>query len=446
MTRVITYGTYDLFHQGHYNLLKRAKELGDYLIVGVTSDMFDKSRGKLNVHDSLMTRIENVRRTGLADQIIVEEYIGQKIDDIHRYDVDIFTVGSDWVGHFDYLQEFCKVVYLPRTKGISSTEIRNRNMLRMGIIGAEGIVQRFAEETRFVSGIELTAIYDADERKANRKAIADELQLQEQDDLETMLHEVDAVYVAAPPVHHAACIRKAIEKGKHVLVEYPAFFSAEEAGELYRLAESKQVQLFHGLKTAYCPGFLRLVSMAKSGMIGNILSVDANFTRILGNKIQGRFREASGGSMMALGEYPLLAFFKLLGLNYQHIAFFSREDAEQNDIYTRFFAQYPHAIGSAGVGLNAKSEGNLVITGTRGYIYVPAPWWKTEYFEVRYEDINQNRKYFYKFQGEGLRYEIAEFVRCIARQKHSASLTAEESIQMARVLEQYRAKNCVTTF
>ena len=96
MTKVITYGTYDLLHYGHIRLLERAKELGDYLIVGVTADDFDKTRGKINVQQSLMERIEAVRATGLADEIIVEEYEGQKIDDIQRYGVDIFTVGSDW--------------------------------------------------------------------------------------------------------------------------------------------------------------------------------------------------------------------------------------------------------------------------------------------------------------------------------------------------------------
>ena len=133
MVRVITYGTYDLLHYGHIRLLERAKALGDYLIVGVTTDDFDKTRGKINVQQSLMERIEAVRATGLADKIIVEEYEGQKIDDIRRYDVDIFTVGSDWVGKFDYLNEYCKVVYLPRTEGISSSEIRSEQCkLRMG--------------------------------------------------------------------------------------------------------------------------------------------------------------------------------------------------------------------------------------------------------------------------------------------------------------------------
>ena len=112
MIRVITYGTYDLLHKGHIRLLERAKELGDYLIVGVTADNFDRSRGKINVQQTLAERIAAVKETGLADEIVVEEYEGQKIDDIRRYGVDIFTVGSDWRGYFDYLKEYCKVVYL----------------------------------------------------------------------------------------------------------------------------------------------------------------------------------------------------------------------------------------------------------------------------------------------------------------------------------------------
>ena len=107
MVRVITYGTYDLLHYGHIRLLERAKALGDYLIVGVTGDDYDKSRGKINVQQSLMERVEAVRATGLADEIIIEEYEGQKIDDIRRYHIDIFTVGSDWKGKFDYLNKYC---------------------------------------------------------------------------------------------------------------------------------------------------------------------------------------------------------------------------------------------------------------------------------------------------------------------------------------------------
>lgn len=135
MKKVITYGTFDLLHYGHIRLLERAKELGDYLIVGVTSDDYDKTRGKINVQQSLSERVAAVRATGLANKIIVEEYEGQKIDDIKKYKVDIFTVGSDWVGKFDYLNNYCAVKYLERTKGISSSELRQKDRnLTMGII------------------------------------------------------------------------------------------------------------------------------------------------------------------------------------------------------------------------------------------------------------------------------------------------------------------------
>lgn len=103
MIKVITYGTFDLLHHGHIRLLQRAKALGDYMIVGVTTDDFDKSRGKINVQQSFMERIEALKSLGIADEVIAEEYEGQKIDDIKRYGIDVFTVGSDWDGQFDYL-------------------------------------------------------------------------------------------------------------------------------------------------------------------------------------------------------------------------------------------------------------------------------------------------------------------------------------------------------
>ena len=162
MKKVITYGTYDLLHQGHINLLRRAKELGDYLIVGVTNDNFDRERGKLNVCNNVLERVEAVKATGLADQIIIEDYFGQKIDDIQKYNVDIFAIGSDWEGKFDYLNEYCKVVYLPRTEGISSTMLREekKTVIKVGVVGCGRIAKRFIPEAQFVTGIEIIGAYD----------------------------------------------------------------------------------------------------------------------------------------------------------------------------------------------------------------------------------------------------------------------------------------------
>ncbi len=154
MKKVITYGTFDLFHHGHLNLLKRAKALGDYLVVGVTTESFDINRGKLNVQQPLMERVRQVKETGLADEIIPEEYEGQKIDDIQKYGIDVFAIGSDWEGAFDYLEDYCEVVYIDRTEGVSSTAIREQGqMLSFGIIGRGTMAGKMAGEAMHVSGI-----------------------------------------------------------------------------------------------------------------------------------------------------------------------------------------------------------------------------------------------------------------------------------------------------
>lgn len=121
--RVITYGTYDLFHIGHLNLLKRAKELGDYLIVAVSSDDFNAIKGKKCAIPDY-ERMAIVEAIKYVDEVIPENSWEQKIDDIRKHDVDIFVMGDDWEGRFDFLKEYCEVVYLPRTPNISTTQIK----------------------------------------------------------------------------------------------------------------------------------------------------------------------------------------------------------------------------------------------------------------------------------------------------------------------------------
>ena len=167
MKKVITYGTFDLFHQGHYNILKRARALGDYLIVGVTSESYDIERGKLNVRDSLLKRIENVRRTGFADEIIIEEYQGQKLSDIIKYNNDILVLGSDWRGKFDYLKSYCEVVYLERTKNISSTKLRGEGATyNVGVVTDDTWDNGVVWETKYVSGVHVESVFSEDEEAA----------------------------------------------------------------------------------------------------------------------------------------------------------------------------------------------------------------------------------------------------------------------------------------
>lgn len=443
MKKVITYGTYDLFHEGHYNLLKNAKALGDYLIVGVTSGDFDKNRGKLNVRDSLMTRIKHVEETGFADEIIIEEYFGQKIDDIKKYDVDIFTVGSDWKGHFDYLNEYCEVIYLDRTKGISSTEIRNTNTIKLGCHGVEQVTARFLEEAKYVSGMDTGAVYVENKPDYLDKFVED-YELKIYPDQEAFYNAIDAVYIVVEPKYQFQAIMNALKHKKHVLVEFPILVTDEQLQEITDLADVNGCIFMEGLKTAYTPAFGKLIALAKSGIIGNILSVDANFTQILGKQLAEQIRLVDGGSVNALASYPFLAFVKFLGLDYKDIQFFSRNDDKGLDMFTKILVSYENAVATSNVAISGKSEGDMIISGDKGYIYVPAPWWKTEYFEVRFEDLNMNRKYFYKFDGEGLRYEISEFIQCILNKKNSILLTIEEIRAITKMINQFNVANKVT--
>lgn len=436
MKKVITYGTYDLFHQGHYNLLKRAKALGDYLIVGVTTDNFDLERGKMNTCNNVMERIEAVKATGLADQIVIEEYRGQKIDDIQKYGVDIFAIGSDWEGYFDYLNEFCKVVYLPRTGGISSTQLREqRPSVRIGIIGTGDIARRFVAEARHVNSVIVSSVYNPNMDEANR--FCAELGVDKcAKSINELYEECDSVYIASPYFTHYEYCYSALNAGKNVLCETPFVLKEEEAKQLFDLTEKKELVLMSALKTAYCPAFGHLYTLLKSGIIGEIVEINTSSTTLFE---EGMYMDGKryGGSMIENGCFTLLPVVKFFGTDFLNVNFYSKTK-NGIDLFTKGVMRYEHAVASFQVGIGVKTEGNLIISGTKGYVYVPAPWWKTDYFEVRYEDKNQNKRYFYPYVGEGLRYEIKDFASAVLFHDFSSfKLTKNEIIAMAKIQEMY---------
>ena len=437
MIKVITYGTYDLLHYGHIRLLERAKELGDYLIVGVTADGFDKARGKINVQQSLMERIEAVKATGLADEIVVEEYEGQKIDDIKRFDVDIFTVGSDWKGHFDYLNEFCKVVYLDRTEGVSSSEIRTEERtLRIGLVGELPALDKFRNECRFVNGATISGVCSLDNR-----LLSDELKsLPTFSDFQQLLDISDAVYIYSSSKSRYEQVKQALQCKKHVLCESPLAMTVEQWKELKLEASRQGVVLMESIKTAYATGYYRLLLMVKSGIIGELVSVDSICT----SQIKLQMSKAENfpyiwNSISEWGPTAMLPIFQLMGTDYKEKIITTRiqEGTEDFDLFTKIAFIYPHGVASMKIGQGVKSEGELVISGTEGYIYVPAPWWKTDYFEVRYENPSNNKRYFYQLEGEGIRYEIVSFLKTIQRGTDYKYIDDSISEAIVRVMQDF---------
>ena len=446
MKKVITYGTFDLFHQGHYNLLKRAKELGDYLIVGVTTEHFDEARGKVNVIDSIMDRIENVKKTGFADMIIVEDHEGQKIEDIQKYGVDIFTLGSDWVGTYDYLKSFCQVVYLDRTPSISSTILRKDRfkIVRTGIVGTGRIVPRFMSETKFVSGISVECAYNPVGNNVEAFAKKHDIKVFT-NSYEEFLSNVDAVYIASPNETHYEYAKKALEAGKHVLSEKPLAFTKAESQELYGIAQENNVVLMEAIKAAYCPGFQQLINAAKSGKIGDIIDVEANFTRLASLGSRERTDATYGGAFLEFGPSTLLPVIKLMGGDYKELHIDTLTDDNGVDIYTKVNIKYDKGFATMRTGVGVKTEGQLVVSGTKGYIIAPSPWWLMKQFDIRYEDSSKVEHYEPTFQGDGLRYEIGEFVSKInGIGANDYKLTAQESIAMAGIVEKFMESRICT--
>ena len=445
MIKVITYGTYDLLHYGHIRLLERAKALGDYLIVGVTADDFDKTRGKINVQQTLMERVEAVKATGIADEIIIEEYEGQKIDDIKRYGVDIFTVGSDWVGTFDYLNEYCKVVYLDRTQGVSSSELRSENRsIRLGIVGEGPLVTKHIDESCFVNGLEISAICSLSD---NIKDVAKRKNIVICSNYNDLLKKCDAVYVVSHPEKHYEHIKQALENNKHVLCESPMSLSNADCTELFKYAKDKQLILMETVKTAFATAYNRLMLLVKSGKIGEVTSIEATCTsmRDLNKSISPDYSKI-WNSICAWGPTALLPVFQILGTEYCQKKTVTRliDEKHQFDAFTKVDFIYNESVASIKVGKGVKSEGNLVISGTKGYVYVPAPWWKTDYFEIRYENPVENKRYFYQLDGEGIRYELVSFCKAIKTGKPDSYVGEKITQAITTVMEDFYSHKDVT--
>lgn len=416
---VITYGTYDLFHRGHELLLQRAKALGDYLIVGVTSDAFDRSRGKLNVRQDLVERLQAVIASGIADKVIVEEYRGQKIADIQRYGVDVFTVGSDWEGKFEYLKNYCEVIYLPRTQDISSTQLRKDSSpsYTLGIIGQDYLCERMVRESAGVLGVGELKFYEPTSQGKGLATCGFQHGFEgsqpnascQNKELMRFLSQVDAVYISCPINERAYYINQALEAGVHVLCEAPMFLSEAQAKESLEYAEQQGLILMEAIKTRYFPAFEHLALQLASGAVGEVKDIDASFSHVFEeldttNPYQGSFYD--------LASYLLLPAQEFIG-SHPVQAEMSRISDKGFAPWTRCNLRYKTAEVSLRAGRGMKTEGDLTITGTKGYIYVPAPWWKTEYFEVRGEDLRDTKKYFYPYAGEGQRYELSAFIKAI---------------------------------
>ena len=315
-------------------------------------------------------------------------------------------------------------------------------MVNVGIIGTGRIASRFLEESRYVSGINVSAIYNPHLEsvlwfaKNNNIDIDGPMILT--DDSEAFFDAVDAVYIATPHEMHTEYIRMALEKGKHVLCEKPMGLNKSDIQQMLSVADDKKLVCMEAIKTAYCAGFERILDIVKSGVIGKVRDVEAAFSKIsvaAGREMWG----ASGGSFTELASYCLLPVMKLLGTEVKDVHTYSVESPLGTDSYTKMMMTYDDGVATIKTGLGVKTEGELIVAGDDGYIRVPSPWWLTKRIEVHHENPNQVEVYQEEFSGGGLRYEIEAFVKCINNPGTVKKITDEESIWLSGMIEQFLA-------
>lgn len=193
------------------------------------------------------------------------------------------------------------------------------------------------------------------------------------ENLEDFYSAVDAVYIASPHETHYKYIRSALEHQKHVLCEKPMVLKKSQAEEVFSYAKSRNLVLIEAIKTAYCPGFANLLGIACSGTIGNIRNIEACFTKLENPASRELINLKYGGSFIELGSYVMLPVIKLLGKDYGQVLFHSINDENGIDLFTKASFQCPNGIATATCGLGVKSEGRLLIAGTKGYIVAEAP-------------------------------------------------------------------------
>ena len=259
------------------------------------------------------------------------------------------------------------------------------------------------------------------------------------DGWDAFVEQIDAAYIASPTLSHGDYIRRLLERGKHVLCEKPMVLKEGEAKGLFALAGEKKLILMEAIKTAYCPGFGALLEVINEGRIGEVRDVEACFTKLADPGLRELNDRASGGSMTELGTYGCFAVLKILGCDYSDIRFAVQRNERGIDIFTKVFFEYGEG-GKTGLvksGLGVKSEGELIISGTKGYILAKAPWWLAKGFEVRYEDSSKRDRYDYAYTGNGLHYELGCFLDKIQGRHREDFVKARESTALAGIMENF---------
>lgn len=326
------------------------------------------------------------------------------------------------------LQRIEEVLETSLTKESLARE--KRTYLRIGIIGTGSIAKRFVEEVVHVSNVYVAGAYNPNAEEVHRFCEEYGIVYEAQSAVE-LYQNVDAVYIASPFYAHYDYAVGALNACKHVLCETPLTENLQQAKELYAIAEKKGLVFMPALKTAYAPSFANVIQESLSGVIGEVVDVSAVVTTLLSQAESVGFNNER---LMDNAYYAILVVLKVLGQKVQKISTFTSTD-DAKVLFSNIHLLYEGAIGHVTVGTGVKSESSLVISGTKGYIYIPAPWWKPDYFEIRYENPYDNKKLYFPFESSGLRYEIQCFIDNICCKTTEQPISKNELLKIIQIVD-----------
>ncbi len=378
-----------------------------------------------------VTRIENVKKTGFADLIIVEEYLGQKIQDIINYNVDILVVGSDWKGKFDHLSKYCEVKYLERTKNISSTQIREEAMstFRFGIVTDTVYDNEAVIEPKHVSGIHLESVF------APNKEIAKKFQEKYEldsgyDNYNQFLNSIDIVYIKTKRAERYKYVKDAILAKKHVICDTPYTLDLDQLKELNSIAEENGVVLYNNITLLYLQAFGQLLWNARGNLIGDVISIRCCVSK-------KEFDTKREMDFIDLAVYPITAIFKILGIKLENLNLKLIKNEDNSISYGMLMFSYNKAVAMAEIGYNTELKGIMEIIGTNGSILVPHEWWKIGYFKIKNQGEDNYKRYTFNLDGNGFRYLVQDMLALIRDDRNkSQRLKESEIIAITKILKE----------
>jgi predicted dehydrogenase len=326
--------------------------------------------------------------------------LGQKTRDIIQYNIDTLVVGSDWIGKFDHLRQYCNVVYLERTKNISSTQIREKSneICKFGIITDDMDDRGVVKETKYVSGIHVESVFSDDIDIAEGFCNKYELNSYS-NNIDQFANDLGIVYIKASIEKRYDYIKKCIEKGLHIICDFPFSNDNEKCQELNRLAKEKNVALMENIVSVYLRAFTQFLWIAKSKEIGDILSVDIGMSN-------DYFKYDT--SLRKMSVLAITAVIKLLGTDVKNVNKSIINYDEDKKSYGSFFFSYKNAVASVELGENVDLHNHLTVVCTKGSIILEDDWWNTGYFEVRRQGVKKVDRCSFNFEGTGFRYLIQE--------------------------------------